>query len=70
MVDPPAAAIETPCINICIADSESGLCLGCYRTLAEIAHWTGFSPEERRRIMDALPGRRSRIAPEKLGLLR
>jgi predicted Fe-S protein YdhL (DUF1289 family) len=29
--------IATPCVNVCIVDGESGLCLGCQRTLAEVA---------------------------------
>jgi hypothetical protein len=31
-----------------------GLCLGCGRTLDEIARWTSMSPEERRVIMAGL----------------
>ena len=49
-------------------DAESGLCLGCFRTLTEIGGWTRFSDAERAQVMAELPSRRSRIAPEKLGL--
>ena len=31
------ASLETPCVNICLLDNETGLCVGCGRTLAEIA---------------------------------
>ena len=31
------APIATPCIKVCVIDGESGLCLGCQRTLAEVA---------------------------------
>ena len=48
-------------------DDESGLCLGCYRTLDEIGGWAGFSEPQRAALMAALPARRSRIHPEKLG---
>jgi predicted Fe-S protein YdhL (DUF1289 family) len=51
------AEIESPCIKVCVLDSGSQYCVGCGRTLAEIARWTAFSPEERRRIMAELPGR-------------
>jgi predicted Fe-S protein YdhL (DUF1289 family) len=44
-------------------DDVSGLCLGCRRTLAEIAGWSRLSDAERERIMAELPGRLSRIAP-------
>jgi predicted Fe-S protein YdhL (DUF1289 family) len=68
---PPAgaapSAIATPCIKVCMVDGESGLCLGCFRTLREIAAWARFSDAERDALMAALPGRRSRIRPEKLG---
>jgi predicted Fe-S protein YdhL (DUF1289 family) len=62
------AAIATPCIKVCVIDGESGLCLGCQRTLAEVANWTGFSDAERAEIMAALAARRARIRPEKLAL--
>ena len=60
--------IATPCIKICAVDGESGLCLGCHRTLAEVAAWTSFTDDERGEIMAALPARRVRIRPEKLAL--
>ena len=63
-----AAPIATPCVKVCIVDGESGLCLGCYRTLAEVAGWTGFSDAERAAIMAGLDARRGRIRPEKLAL--
>ncbi len=50
-------AIETPCVKICVVDPNSGLCLGCGRTLSEIAGWSGFTGEERRRVMAELPQR-------------
>jgi hypothetical protein len=62
--------IATPCVKVCIVDGESGLCLGCCRTLAEVAAWTRFSDAERAAIMAGLPERRSRIRPEKLALFR
>lgn len=51
------AVIETPCVKICTLDAERRLCLGCGRTVDEIAQWAGLSAAERRRIMDALPER-------------
>jgi len=41
-------------------DGASGLCLGCGRTIDEIARWAGMSPEERRTIMAGLPARKAR----------
>jgi predicted Fe-S protein YdhL (DUF1289 family) len=63
----PPRSIASPCIQVCVIDGESGLCLGCYRSLPEVAAWARFTDEERARLMSTLPGRRSRIDPEKLG---
>ena len=65
----PRKPVATPCVKVCIVDGESGLCLGCYRTLREVARWSAFDDAEREAIMAALPGRRSRIRPETLGLV-
>jgi predicted Fe-S protein YdhL (DUF1289 family) len=51
------AAIDSPCIKLCTLDPVSGLCLGCGRTLDEIARWSTFSNEERRRVMEELAAR-------------
>lgn len=61
------APIKTPCVQVCVVDGETSLCLGCFRTLAEIARWSRFSDAERETIMAVLPSRRGRISPEKLG---
>lgn len=47
----------SPCIQVCCVEPTSGLCLGCYRTLPEIATWERKSHEERASIMDDLPKR-------------
>jgi predicted Fe-S protein YdhL (DUF1289 family) len=49
--------IETPCVKVCTLDVRSGLCLGCGRTIDEIAHWTTMSVSERGRVMEQLPSR-------------
>jgi uncharacterized protein len=48
----------SPCIGVCIIDAASGFCLGCARTIAEIAGWLDFSPEEKQRVLVALAERR------------
>lgn len=71
MTDPPLrppAPIKTPCIKVCVVDGESGLCMGCYRKLSEVAGWAKLTDEARAGIMEELPSRRSRIRPEKLAL--
>ncbi|CAN5187936.1 hypothetical protein BH11PSE2_BH11PSE2_17630 [soil metagenome] len=62
----PPKAIATPCVKVCIVDGKSGLCLGCFRTLPEIAQWGRFSDEHRAKVISELKGREVLIAPEKL----
>ena len=56
-----------------MVDGASSLCLGCYRTLSEIAGWSGLTDEERAAIMAELPEReggsraRARDRDEALG---
>jgi uncharacterized protein len=50
-------SLETPCVDICQLDTETGTCLGCGRTRAEIASWAQMSDAERRAIMAVLPAR-------------
>ena len=49
--------IASPCIRLCVIDETTGLCLGCRRTLAEIASWGSLGAAERRAIMDRLSQR-------------
>ena len=53
----PSTAIDTPCVNICVIE-EDGLCVGCARTLDEIAGWGTMSAEQRRELMSMLRKRR------------
>jgi uncharacterized protein len=51
------APIKTPCIKVCVVDGQSGNCLGCGRTLGEIAQWARFSDAQRDEVMALLPAR-------------
>jgi predicted Fe-S protein YdhL (DUF1289 family) len=48
---------ESPCIAVCLIDPRTGLCLGCGRTLPEIARWPRLSSAERHAIMSGLAQR-------------
>jgi predicted Fe-S protein YdhL (DUF1289 family) len=62
-----ATLLETPCIEVCAIDAETGLCRGCGRTIDEIARWAPMTSKQRRAIMAMLPTRREREhEPEKL----
>ena len=62
----PPKPVATPCVQVCMIDSQSGLCLGCQRTLPEIGGWSRFSADKRDEIMAELKARRSQIDPVKL----
>ena len=64
----PPAPIKTPCVKVCVVDGESGLCMGCYRRLNEVAGWARLTEAEREAIMAELPSRRALIRPEKLAM--
>ena len=40
--------IESPCIKVCAVDGQTGLCLGCGRSLKEIGGWMQFDDAGRR----------------------
>jgi uncharacterized protein len=52
-----APAISTPCVRVCVVDPLSELCIGCGRTVAEIAAWPELSEAERGDIIAKLDER-------------
>ena len=54
----PVTAVASPCINICQMHAASGWCVGCLRTLDEIAAWGGLDDIGRREVLQRLRGRR------------
>jgi len=48
---------ETPCVAVCMIDPRTNLCLGCGRTLPEIARWSAMDSAERHAIMAQLSAR-------------
>ena len=52
MVDAPLidAAAPSPCVGVCRLD-ERALCVGCRRTIEEIAEWPRASEARRREIL-------------------
>ena len=43
--------VVSPCVNICELDADQ-LCIGCGRSLAEIAEWSAASNPRRQQICD------------------
>lgn len=58
---------QSPCVNICTIHPTEGLCIGCLRTLDEIAAWSKLSLDARRAIMAELPARAPRLARRRGG---
>jgi predicted Fe-S protein YdhL (DUF1289 family) len=42
-------------------DPVRGVCIGCCRTLDEIARWSGMDEDERTTVTSALPARRKTL---------
>ena len=53
--------MKSPCNNICRMDDTRGVCIGCCRTLDEIARWGGMSDTEREKVLAELPARRREL---------
>ena len=51
------AEIESPCVRICVIDPATGFCLGCFRTLDEIAGWSTMPADARQAVLAELPAR-------------
>lgn len=49
---------QSPCVNICVIHPHEGICVGCFRTLQEIAAWAGMDANARRGVMAELPDRK------------
>jgi len=50
----------SPCVGVCTLDPVSHYCIGCARTIAEIAEWPRLSVDQKRRVIALLPSRRPR----------
>lgn len=49
--------VSSPCLRVCRIDETTGRCVGCARTLAEIAAWSNLSNAEKSHITADLPRR-------------
>lgn len=51
------APVESPCIKNCCLD-DNDICVGCFRSLAEITRWSTAGDDVKARIMDHVQARR------------
>ena len=54
--------IESPCNDVCKLDEQTGWCLGCYRTLAEIGSWSSLAAADKRAVIERSAKRREAAA--------
>ncbi|MFT4025932.1 MAG: DUF1289 domain-containing protein [Novosphingobium sp.] len=55
--------VESPCTGVCRLDPQGEFCLGCKRTLDEIADWSMLGNAEKRAVLKALAERDAPASP-------
>lgn len=60
-MSPPAARVPSPCIKICQMDPMLGLCIGCRRTLQEIADWLDMPVSAQLATLQRIAARRRQL---------
>jgi len=56
-----ADSVASPCVSICKLDAAGRYCIGCFRTLDEIADWAALGAAAKREVLAALPSRRAAL---------
>ena len=51
--------VASPCVNVCQIDPQTGYCMGCMRTIDEIADWLEMTNEEKQQVLDRLEQRKA-----------
>ena len=46
--------IDSPCIDICTIDRDSGECIGCGRTVEDVRNWANFDNLKKKQILENL----------------
>lgn len=59
--------IQSPCVKLCVVHPEERLCVGCLRSMEEIATWSRLTHEARAAVMADLPARAPRLAKRRGG---
>lgn len=57
--------MKSPCVNVCQMDPVRGVCIGCCRTLDEIARWALMTDMERDSVLASLPSRKATLRPDR-----
>ncbi len=59
--------IQSPCVKLCVVHPEERLCVGCLRSMEEIATWSRLTHEARAAVMADLPARAPRLTKRRGG---
>lgn len=59
--------VQSPCVKTCVVHTRERICVGCYRSVEEIASWSDMAPETRTSIMAELPDRAPRLRKRRGG---
>ena len=49
-----SAQITSPCIGVCQINAKTKFCLGCWRSLREVAHWSKYTRTEKLALLQEL----------------
>lgn len=52
--------INSPCIGICTMDRNSGVCIGCGRTLDEIGNWSNIDNIKKKQVLENLNAKKEK----------
>jgi predicted Fe-S protein YdhL (DUF1289 family) len=61
MADSEMPHVPSPCISVCVLDRSANVCIGCGRTLDEIASWSELDDDARREVLARLPERLAHV---------
>lgn len=53
--------VDSPCVKLCVIHPTANLCMGCFRTVEEIADWSEMDQDTRKTLMIELPDREKLI---------
>lgn len=59
--------VDSPCVQVCVVHPQARICIGCHRSIDEIARWSKMTDTERAEVRAELPGRASRLVKRRGG---
>jgi predicted Fe-S protein YdhL (DUF1289 family) len=51
--------VKSPCVNVCLMDYRTDLCMGCHRTIHEIMIWQKMSNDEKKATLRSIENERT-----------